>query len=244
MMKRTLFIFLLLPLLVSAQSNEQGTLKIRKQPTIQAHASIFGIYHGTITKETLLANPFVKLNTDKNGEILSFELSYIHSGKFRSVKIKGDRIHLKALSHIKKNKIEKIYFEKIVAKIEDDTVQLNNITLSIGKRNSRSKNPKLVSTTYFKSTVFNCISKKKPSAIRNIRGRYNGKVLQIETYSVGYVIKGNYFTKEITNAQEVKMFISKIRTLPQGSRLFIYNIKFSYGDKKIHGIPITLKVTN
>jgi hypothetical protein len=243
-MKKYLLLFLVLPLFVSAQKNEQGTLRIRKQPKIQAHATIFGIYNGTITKETLLANPFVELNANKMGEILSFELSYTHSGMYRSFNIKGGRIHLKALSHIKKNKISRIFFEKIVAKIENDTVLLNNITLKLGKRNSKGKNPKLVCNTYFKSTVFNCISKKNPSAIRKIRGMYHGKIVPVETYSVGYVIKGNYFTKEITNEQEVKMLIDKIKTQSIGARLFIYNIKFSYGDKRLDGIPITLKVTN
>jgi len=242
-MKNTIYIFLLLPFLMSAQSNEQGTLKLRKQTQIQYHATISGHFDGMITKETLLANPIIKLNSDKKGEILSFSTSYTYSGNFCVIKTKGYSLNPKALSRIKNNTITRIYFDEIYAKIDNDTIRLNNISLDIGARNSAPINPNKVCFTYFKSDISNNISKSNPSQIRSIRGLYDKKILQVKSYSVNYTLNGNNYTKIISNEQDIKMLINTIKSLPRGTRLIISDVKFQNGSTKLYGTTLSLKVT-
>ncbi|NQX98010.1 MAG: hypothetical protein HRT73_09040 [Flavobacteriales bacterium] len=56
-MKNFFLLVLIIPVVLCAQKNNTGTLKIRKHPKIHAYASVAGIFEGMITRETLLSNP-------------------------------------------------------------------------------------------------------------------------------------------------------------------------------------------
>ena len=243
-MKKMLILFLLLPLLVSAQTNKKGNLKIRKQPKIQAYATIAGIFDGVITKATLLANPTIELSPAIKGEIISFNCNYSYNGDFVASKNIGKSIPLRALKSIKNYNLNQIYFEKIYAKIANDTIQLNNIILKFGKQNSTSKKTNVASTTYLRGKNYNIISKKNLSEILKIKGIYEDKILQVKTCSIGFTINGNYYTEEITNEQDIKRLNNKINYSYRGMRLYITNIKFRSENKVVCGTPLCLKLSH
>jgi hypothetical protein len=243
-MKKTLLIFLSLPLLVFTQTNKQGSLKLRKQPRIQSLATIAGIFDGMITKETLLANPIIELNSSKKGEIISFNSTISYNGDLVYLRTEGDSIPQRALKAVKNYNLNTIYFEKIFARVDHDTIQLNNIFLKFGQQNSSPKKSTIASPTYFRGKNYTNVSKYNLSEIRNIKGIYDGEILQTKSFTVSFIINGNYYTQEITNEQDIKRLISRINYPSRGMRLYITNIKFSFENKEIHGTPICLKLTN
>lgn len=129
-MKHLLIIIMLSPLLLAAQDST-GTLKVRKNESLQAYTSIAGITKGKIHINKIATKPTLELNSNKPGQIVSFEIGFRVENRFMAKRVTGNTIPNQFIQLMKKHKPSKFYIEKIVAQINGREIKLPLFSLKL-----------------------------------------------------------------------------------------------------------------
>lgn len=132
MKKLALVVFIIIPCFTFGQTDNQGTLSVRKNSPLHAYTSIAGITKGQIHIKKLKLNPNLDLNSNKPGKILSYEIGFTtKSQEYKAIRIIGSKIPNKFIELIEENKPSKFYIEKIIAIIEGEEIRLPMFSLKI-----------------------------------------------------------------------------------------------------------------